>query len=269
MLGVAVAALAGLALAQSPAPSASPRASTTIAEDAFAYTPAPMPPQRQLPEVLPRLEEADRDFTIVVFGDSTGVSAKGWQVLVPEWLGEQYDREVVLHPWDRDATRYNQQWILADGNNAPITVWNASSPGRDVAFAREHESTMVPIDPALVDIVFVNFGHTEKPDVAVSNVDGVMKEAAEQYPNAAIVYLKQNPDHSKSPLRETQQSNVYYLEKWANHNNFETIPVYDAIDATGRVDELMDEPTLIHPNDAGYRVWADTMIERLKTDGAQ
>ncbi|MDQ0743397.1 hypothetical protein QFZ62_000705 [Clavibacter sp. B3I6] len=229
--------------------------------------PPPAPPQRQLAEIAPRLADSGREFTVLVFGDSTGVSAAGWQVLVPQWLGEQHDRPVVLHPWDRDATQYAGVWELRDGDSAPVTVWNASSPGRDVAFAREHQAAMAPIDPATVDIVFVNFGHTEKRGAIVPNVGSFMEDAAAQYPNAAVVYLKQNPDHSRSPLKATQVENVKAMATWAGNHNFASIPVFDAIQATGNVDPLMDEPTMIHPNADGYRVWADVMISSLTDAG--
>jgi hypothetical protein len=263
-IGVTVLSVAALQQARPD-----PQAATSYSPQAWpTRTPPPPPaPQRQLAEIAPRLADTERELTVLIFGDSTGVSAVGWQVLVPQWLGERHDRPVVLHPWDRDATRYAEDWALGDGNNAPISVWNASSPGRDVAFAREHQAAMAPVDPATVDIVFVNFGHTEKRGAIVPNVGSFMEDAAAQYPNAAVVYLKQNPDHSRSPLKATQVENVKAMETWAGNHNFASIPVFDAIQATGNVDPLMDEPTMIHPNADGYRVWADVMKDSLADAG--
>lgn len=268
VLAVGVIGLTGFAIASSNIPTPAEAREYVAPPVTATYTPIPKPEQRRMAEVLPRLDDEDDEFTIVVFGDSTGVSSKGWQVLVPQWLGERYDRPVTLHPWNRDDERYDQAWGLGSGSNAPITVWNASSPGRPVAFAQEHQADMVPIAPEDVDLVFMNFGHTERPDAAVQNVSWFSRDVAAEYKNAAVVYLKQNPDHSKSPLRGIQKMNAYRLETWAENYHFDSIPIYDAFEATGRVDELMDEPTLIHPNDAGYRVWADAMIKRLKEDGA-
>lgn len=263
VLGVGVAGLASLALR----PPASSLASWTPAP----ITPTPTPtydPQLTLRDVLPRLDDNTREFTILIFGDSTGVSATGWQVLVPKWLGTQYDRSVLLHPWNRDAGAYAQAWGLSSGDNAQITVWNGSSPGRDVAYAREHEGDIAPIDPASVDIVFMNFGHTQT-QASLPAVGKFMTEAAQKYSNAAVVYLKQNPDHSTSPLKDIQKDNVTSMEMWATKHKFESIPIYDAIVKTNRVDELMDVPTMIHPNTDGYRIWADVMIQRLVDSGAR
>jgi hypothetical protein len=273
---IAVAAIAVVAIGASVLSVAALQQTRPDPQAAASYAPVPFPrrtppptppPQRQLAEVAPRIADSGREFTVLVFGDSTGVSGVGWQVLVPQWLGERYDRPVVLHPWDRDATRYAGDWGLRDGKNAPISVWNASSPGRNVAFAREHQAAMAPIDPATVDIVFMNFGHTEKRGAIVPNVGSFMEDAAAQYPNAAVVYLKQNPDHSRSPLKATQIENVKAMETWAGNHNFASVPVFDAIQATGNVDALMDEPTMLHPNADGYRVWADVMIGSLDAAG--
>ena len=232
------------------------------------FTPTPIPDQKKLADALPSIQDGERDFNIVVFGDSTGVSGTGWQVLVPTWLGEKYDRPVTLHPWNRDDLKYDQLWGLRQsGKNAPITVWNGSSPGRNVAFAREHQKEIVPVDADSIDLVFVNFGHTEKLGLATDTVGSFMEDLAKEYPNAPIVYLKQNPDRSESPLIETQAANVEALEQWTAEHKFESIPVYDAFIKAGNVDSLIDGPTLIHPNEKGYKIWSKVMIKRLKDDG--
>jgi hypothetical protein len=244
--------------------------------NAFVYTPppdpvpteTPAPIRKTLSSVASRLNDKTRPFSIVIFGDSTGISRFGWQVLVPQWIAQKYGRPATLHPWDRDALKYDASWQLATtGTNAPITVWNGSAPGRDVSFARANQEAMIPVNPSTVDVVFMNFGHTETADSAVDDIGSFMDDAAKKYPNAAIVYLKQNPDYSKSPLVKVQAANVAAMEIWSRQHRFESIPVYDAFEATGGVDDLVDHPTLIHPNAAGYRIWADTTIDRLKTDG--
>jgi hypothetical protein len=259
VVGLAVVALAVFAMAR-PVAVAAPSESK--------WTPAPtvtevIEPKIHLQDVLPRLNETDREFNIVVFGDSTGVSGRGWQVLVPKWLGEKYERRVVLNPWDRDGEQYAAPWSVGEGDEPGITVWNGSSPGRDVQYLRDNEAAIAALPAESVDIVFMNLGHTEKPGVAYNNITKFMLRAHDTYPNAAVVYLKQNPDLTGTPLAANQDATVNSVEAFAKAKGFDSIPVWDAFKAREDVDTLIDVPTMIHPNDAGYQLWADAMIEYI------
>lgn len=253
---LATGSVVALAFANQPEPPANTAPRWTPEPEA----PKVIEPKVPLSDALSRLADKDREYNIVVFGDSTGVAGQGWQVLVPQWLGETYDREVTLHPWGRDTDAYEPAWGIGAGDEPGIVVWNGSAPGKDTAYAQKHRDAIVPIPPEAVDLVFMNFGHTERSGAMIPNVGPFMLQSQRAYPNAAIVYLKQNPDLTGSPLVQVQDLNVAGMDSWAREQQFSSIPVWDAFKAQPDVDALLDVPTMIHPNDAGYRVWADAMI---------
>ncbi len=220
-------------------------------------------PQMAPAEAMARLADTGREFTVLVFGDSTGISSTGWQILFPEWIGARHDRPVTVHPWDRDGFRWSKSWgIRQSGTNAPVTVWNASSPARDIAYAREHLGAMTaPLDPAAVDLVFVSFGHTEVEDGFATRCGQFMLDMAERFPGAAVVYLKQNPNLSGSPLVDQQRHNVLRMSDNATRLGFAVVPVYDAFMAAPDTDALLDVPTQVHPNAAGYRLWSSVLVD--------
>lgn len=263
LIAVGAAVLTSLALL----PRAGTPPLTWNRDHAALSTPEPLssvPPRTQLSDALPRLSDPARPFNILIFGDSTGISAVGWQVLTAQYLGVRFDRPVELHPWDRDGEEYAASWGLGTGSHAPIVVWNASAPGRDVTYAREHEAAMTPFDPASIDLVFFNFGHTVKLGRMDDEAGEFMVESSIRYGMAAMIYLKQNPNTPGTPLVQTQKANVNQMERWARNQGFGSIAIYEAFQDSGQVAELMDVDSEIHPNAAGYRVWADTMIDRFE-----
>ncbi|MEO5833024.1 MAG: SGNH/GDSL hydrolase family protein [Nakamurella sp.] len=214
-------------------------------------------------QAMARLNDVGRKFTILVFGDSTGISSSGWQVLFPKWIGDMTDRPVTVTPWNRDEVRWNASWgIRLTGAHASVNVWNGSAPARDIAYARAHlEAMTTAVDPADVDLVFVNFGHTEVEDGFATRCGLFMLDMAAKFPGAAVIYLKQNPNLSGSPLVVQQRHNVANMEDNAVRLHFASVPVYDAFMDQPDTDALLDVPTQVHPNTDGYRLWTSVMVD--------
>ncbi|URG17515.1 SGNH esterase [Rhodococcus phage Mbo4] len=244
--------------------SVQPTADTRIPSPEYLGPTTELTEPKPLATILPKLKDPNRPFNVVVFGDSTGVSSKGWQVLVPTWLGQTFDRKTSLLPWNKDEHRYDPIWNLRSGTRAPITVYNASAPGKNVAYATEHIDQMVPLTPNEVDLVFVNFSHTEPIYQAPAHVGDLMNHLAETYPDAAISSIQQNPDWIGSNLQYVQEQNTRQINDWATYRGFPTMPVRQAFfDCTDDINTLLDEPTKIHPNPEGYLVWSKVVAEEL------
>ena len=228
--------------------------------------PAPkveLAPVVPLGSILPKLQQGDRPFNIAVFGDSTGISSKGWQVIVPDWIGKTYDRPTFVRPWGKNTDEYEPTWTLRKGTRAPITVYNGSIPGQNVSYVRKRVDQILPLAAADVDMIFVNFGHTEPINQARGHVANFMNKLQADYPNATVVNIEQNPDWTPSFSATVQQENVRHVAKWADDRGFPSMPVNKAFLDYGDFNELLDEPTRIHPNPNGYLLWSQVVVEAL------
>ncbi|OZE36968.1 hypothetical protein CH278_06040 [Rhodococcus sp. 05-2254-5] len=241
-----------------------------VSRPARTVAPSPEPvlaPVVPLNSILAKLQKGDRPFNIAVFGDSTGISSKGWQVLVPDWIGKTYDRPTYIKPWGKNTDEYEATWTLRNGSRAPITVYNGSIPGQNVTYISQRVDRILPLTSADLDLVFVSFGHTEPINQAKGHVANFMNALQSDYPNATVVNIEQNPDWSPSFTADIQQQNVRHIANWAVTRGFPSMPVNKAFVDYGQFNRLLDEPTRIHPNADGYRLWAQVVIEELITAG--
>lgn len=263
-------AMAALSLSPGRSDAADPRAS---------YTPKPMPSETEttipdrigLADVMPRLEDDDRTFNVVVLGDSTGVSENGWHVNVAVWMGETFDRTAIIHPWDGrpEVDAYQDStWGMTQGVNAPIDMWNASVGSTKSDHPMTRLDRMIPVDADDVDLIFVNYGHNHTTGNILTEGSALMRKLVADYPNAAIVPMLQNPERAGSPHASMQIAINSYWQRYAENQGFDYIDAWSAFKAAPDLDALLDPVGDLHPNKAGYRLWSDTLIERLEDAGA-
>jgi len=73
-----------------------------------SYTPKPMPSMSAIPipdrngiaDVMPRLNDEERPFNVVVLGNSTGVSENGWHVNLAVWLRDDLNTDIRAYVSD-------------------------------------------------------------------------------------------------------------------------------------------------------------------------
>ena len=233
----------------------------TDAEPGPGSTPA------TLGDALSRLEEGDREFRILVIGDSTSADPRGWQQRTMEWLAEETERPWTLHSWLEPDTGAEPGYAApvnhpGDDDKAPLVMWNASASGRDWEYTAEHIAMMVPEDLEAVDLLMVNHGHNVRPaseyaDLGYPIIDGLR----EQFPEAAVVLFTQNPVRGNAPpnSKETRK----YVHQYHATREVEEVSVYKKFQKSGRVEELVDETQTRHPTPKGYQYWFRLLRSRI------
>jgi hypothetical protein len=224
----------------------------------------PIPERIGIADVMPRLDDPTRPFTVAVLGDSTGVSKFGWQVNVATWLGETYGRTAVLHPWDGrpEVDAYQPtSWRLAVGDNAPVEMWNASVGSTKSDHPMTRLDRMIPV--ATVDLIFVNYGHNHTDQNMAPEGKALMLELAARFPDAAVVGILQNPERAGSPHEAMQRTLTTSWRNVLSAQGFDYIDVQAAFDAQPDLNALLDTVGDLHPNETGYRVWSDAVAAAL------
>lgn len=223
------------------------------------------PPGTPAPEVMARLDNPKRPFTVAVIGDSTGAAGSSWVVHVGRWLGETYDRPATLHPWFLNPIGYGPEGMLSDGPAAPITIWNGSASGQSIAYSRQHLGKMIPGN-ASPDLIFFNHGHNlPEGGLMADGGDEFVQSLSAKYPDAALVIIGQNPQTAKAEgLRPgDQQQKVKDILFWADYFKYPSININKVFRDQGDFQRLIDS-TGIHPTDEGYRLWGDAVIDYLE-----
>lgn len=268
-LVAAAVVIVAVVAARASAPAVAPQDLADLnasAAAAASTAPTTAPAQNSTAEVMPRLDDPRRPFTVLVFSDSTGAFRNGWVARLGAMLGSHYDRPVTANTWDGKSNppMYSEVvWHLRDsGAGAPIIFWNAAYPSTDAVYALENIDAMAPMQAESVDLVFVSHGHNHDVGELLPEGSRLMAAAAKQFSNAAIVDILQNPERQSAPHARTQEAGVERLAWWARTNNFPTIDVHGAFLARPDWENLMDD-SLYHPTDEGYQLWADTVMTQL------
>ena len=269
---VAVAAVALIAIGSVGLAVAAQNAPAPSSQERPRFTPAPQPsrtpaPQQIQPDAaLARLADPARPFNIVMFGDSTGVSETGWHTFFAEWLGKTYDRTTAIHPWDGAPNVDQYQpgvWTMNTGRSGRVDIYNASVSSTKSDFPMTRFEKMVPISGESVDMVFVNYGHNHTAPGLVNEGSALVREVVKRYPNAAVIGFLQNAERAGSPHASTLDSANYSWKTWLENNNFFYVDVQTPFEESSDLDAILSDDGDIHPNQAGYQLWAKTLIDAL------
>lgn len=198
--------------------------------------------------------DSSKAATVVVIGDSTGDEPSEWVYRVGTWASEQFNRPVVLHPWDLGTSQYGPPVTLGSGAGQPLTIWNGSAAGEKMQYSRNMLDKLLP--PAPVDAVFISHAHNQGVTEVVGPLNELTYAIEGHQPDAKLVFIGQNPN--RQPNDPTRQD-----EKVAQVLDF-VGTAYPAIDVLAAFNATPDPNALLkdmqHPNDAGSQLWADTVI---------
>ena len=233
---------------------------TATAPDTSAATPSSAEPAAT-PATVEFTENAKANpgspKTLVLLGDSTGASTSGWAPQLGTALGNDLDRPLATAYWDKAKKAYGAPVKLGTGSqNGPVGFWNGSVDDRDAAYARANLDGLIGAD-VTPDLILLNFGHTEDPSKPLaSQVQPLIDELKQKYPNAALAVVKQNPTKDYDAAFNEQ------LAGYASAMDVEGIQVVDVYSAFPNDAESLAfvMATDTEPNAEGQKLWLNTML---------
>lgn len=205
-------------------------------------------------DVKARLAKADKT-TISVLGDSTGNSAGEWVDLWAKHLAA--GASVTMHMWDEVAEDWKPQPIIYGRGPKEIEIWNGSHPGASIEYGLNGLDKLQPAQP---DFAIFSYGHNQ----AKTKIDeglGALSQKIDAKWSAKVpaVVTIQNP--SQGDREAISAAAAATVGKWAPAQGFPVIDVGTAFRDAGSLPALLRDN--VHPNDAGSRIWTDTVIATI------
>lgn len=219
------------------------------------------PPQRTPfdPATIKRALEGDRPYTISVVGDSTGNYVDEWVHILSRRIAETYGRTVAVRDWDVERNAYPTEQEHLYGTGVPVTVWNASSPGKSAEYSLQNYRKMMPTP---TDLTIISHGHNN-PDGAAKGVVKLVDLAYRNtVPGGGVLVVLQNPrtDSFAAPrAKVVDQLRQLYSEPGTG---VVLLDVNSAFTAAPDLPALL-RPDGIHPNPQGSQLWADAVAAQL------
>lgn len=257
-LAVVTAGVVGAALLDNPTPPASPVIASTgvVAE--------PTPTVEPTVDAAPQLEAiraalaGTEPLTISVLGDSTGDRRGEWVDLWAQHLATR--GTVTLHLWDGETDNWNPKPVVYPGGERQIVIWNGSKAGSNSLYAAQYLASIQPGKPTFQILSYGHNNATLRADSGAADLLNSLKSKWDAEVPTAITL--QNP---ASGAREVQSAgSVSFLRDWAGRKGYPVIDANKAIADAGNLPGLLLEDGLgVHPNPAGQRIWADTVIATL------
>lgn len=255
----AVLCLIALVGCQHQPPAYEPRYSTPPPEPTRAVV---APPHRAPfdPASINRALEAAQPYTISVVGDSTSNYVDEWVHILSRRIAESYGRTVAVRDWDVERNSYpTEQEHLYGTSGAPVTVWNASSPGKSAEYSLHNYHKMMPEQ---TDLTIISHGHSS-PESAVRGVVQLTDVAYRNTsPGGGVLVVLQNPrtDSFAAPrAKVVDQLRQLYSDP---STGAVLLDINSAFKAAPDLSSLL-RPDGVHPNPAGSQLWADAVVARL------
>lgn len=221
--------------------------------------PAPEPLQLDVApvdDVVAKLQDPAYNFVMTVVGDSTGFPAQGWVEQSARQIRAETGRTVAIHTWNNEAEGYDPARVFGDGEPS-LTIWNGSAPGKTPEYSIEHLDAIMP---ERSDLVVVNHGHNIPSAMGATTSMRALLEALPLDGSTALMVMAQNPENVTG---QRQQDVVQETtELVAQVPNVEVVDAFTAFQSADDLSALLEEDG-IHPNEAGYRIWAELFTERL------
>lgn len=202
--------------------------------------------------VAAKLRTTPEPITITVIGDSTGYPPQAWVETSLKDIANSTGRAVTLHVWDNNAAAYSPPRKVGTGEPT-LTVWNGSASGKDAQYSLNNLDALMPETP---DLLIINHGHNVG---LTSSIEGLLVEASRKAPGAAVAVMKQNKETlTTAAVQSLRMAEVQQIA--AKYPGVRLIDAFALFPDTGGT-LMMDDG--VHPNAAGYRVWADEFLKAL------
>jgi hypothetical protein len=109
----------------------------------------------------------------------------------------------------------------------------------------------------------VNYGHNHTDSNLIQEGPALVAKATELYPNAAIVGFLQNSERAGSPHANMLHAANDLWRGWLTYRNYFVVDIETPFDEAPDLNAILSDDGDIHPNEVGYRLWADTLISEL------
>lgn len=193
--------------------------------------------------------------TISVLGDSTGNERGEWVDLWARHLAKY--GTVTVHFWDPKGEYYHPKTETYPGPERPIVIWDGAMPGANAQYGMDNLDELQPEKPSFV---IMNYGHNQGKDGAsalVWQLSASIEDKWGKLIDEAVTL--QNP--SMNARANFSARSVADLQGYALRFGRPVIDVHTAFQKAGNLPSLLQDD--VHPNPAGSRLWADTVISKL------
>jgi lysophospholipase L1-like esterase len=209
-----------------------------------------------------RIDDPEREFVVVVLGDSTGNEQGEWVDRAFRMLSEELDRPLVEHPWNLQTARYADPiTVNGEADGAPIVVWNGSASGKTAAYSLENYDRLVPQQP---DVLFLNHGlnNVRRPDRVGPEFSDILTRTEQTWAGTVgYAALLENPRFDD--WAAAHDAVLDGVRAWLDERPFVLdIDVHDAYLAREDVATLLTVD-LLHPSPAGSQVTAETVLAAI------
>lgn len=200
-------------------------------------------------------------YTITILGDSTGNDPGEWVYLMAQRISDSYARPVVIHNWSVDSNSYVSETTVGAGNNAPVTIWNGSAPGKNTSYTLDNLSTLAP---EKANLTIISHGHNESdPDHLIQGERKIISTLRAKSFATDVVVIAQNPRDDSPDRAAAQQQGVAQIKQVFGPGNEYGVAVIDVNSAFSAQPDLVAllRDDHFHPNASGEQVWANTVID--------
>lgn len=176
------------------------------------------------------------------------------------------------------APLYTVDSILIESPVAPSTAdefafINGATAGKTLAYFTTRVDEMFPaVTP--IDVLFVTDGHNHGAASSATFLTGVtdfLTAFAVNHPDAAIVFVSQNPEFAPAGNVAAHANRQRALRDWAQANGHEYLPVFEAFAAQPDGGASLVKADGIHPTTppapytawSGSRLTADKMLDAI------
>lgn len=223
---------------------------------------APAPTIAEAEDRMPRLagvpgmlSDPERRSVMVVLGDSTGNGPDEWVALMAQNLAKDLGRRVEFVNYNPQAERYAQPRVYGPDTES-LVIYNVGIAGATTAEMTQVLETVLPENP---EMIITSVGHNQLPLEVGRDMDLFRDAIVEQWPNAQLATIAQNPALEERAAR--QDKTVGNIKAWAYTRSVPIIEVYGLIKSHTDYADLYTD--IIHVGPEGAALWAQTVEDQL------
>jgi hypothetical protein len=231
---------------------------TTAPSDANSASPG-LSAVADVSTVTKALDDADRNVTITVLGDSTGDAGDEWVAGLARSISDKYQRTVVFRSWNLVSAAYGPAATLGPDRSAGVvTVWNGSAPGQGPFYSQDN---LAGLAPGPSDLLIINHGHnfTDAASGAAKEVQLTEVAVAQWKNEPAVAVILQNPRTTRAAA---QEANVTALEGAFEDEDIVLVDVHGAFGRESDLSKLLLSDG-VHPNAVGQDIWLKAVLRSL------